>query len=371
MRTFVILSMSFLGTMSASPIYNIVAIPPPEGGNVGNISVAGLNNSGQVLEESFTASLNEVSIFLYSSATGVTNMEGNGPLAASSTIIASFNDLGQILLQSGMLYTPGSGFSNLVPIFSAADPGQALQFQAINDVGQVVTAAGTDDMTSGQILLYTPGQGVTTVASGASLRDLGGGYASLSNSGFVAYNTAGPGYTEIYSPGGQTTKAPCGVGFGYAVNNSGQVAGTYEALTPNGIEEYDPSLCTAAARIDLLANQTLYTEGSANAVNNLGAVIGSVDTNSSSQSLQTLPALFLDGQVYDLNSLIPANSGWQLSSAISINDSGQIAGMGVYNGVTEPFLMTPASQTPEPPTLLLTGCALVLLGSWRAKWTGR
>lgn len=48
------------------------------------------------------------------------------------------------------------------------------------------------------------------------------------------------------------------------------------------------------------------------------------------------------GTEVDLNNLIPRNSGWTLVEANAINDSGVIVGMGTYNGVTRPFILTPS-----------------------------
>jgi len=45
----------------------------------------------------------------------------------------------------------------------------------------------------------------------------------------------------------------------------------------------------------------------------------------------------------DLNTLIPANSGWVLSSASGVNVWGQIVGVGVRNGQTHGYLLTPAN----------------------------
>jgi probable HAF family extracellular repeat protein len=43
----------------------------------------------------------------------------------------------------------------------------------------------------------------------------------------------------------------------------------------------------------------------------------------------------------DLNSLIPVGSGWVLSIANGINDSGEIVGYGLIHGKTHGFLLTP------------------------------
>jgi probable HAF family extracellular repeat protein len=52
-------------------------------------------------------------------------------------------------------------------------------------------------------------------------------------------------------------------------------------------------------------------------------------------------ALWVGGQAVDLNTLIPANSGWQLTLATGINDHGQIVGQGTFNNSQRSFLLTP------------------------------
>jgi probable HAF family extracellular repeat protein len=55
--------------------------------------------------------------------------------------------------------------------------------------------------------------------------------------------------------------------------------------------------------------------------------------------------LWKHGQVIDLNSAIPANSGWILLFSESINDRGQIAGWGVNpTGEAHGFLLTPLEE---------------------------
>ncbi len=45
--------------------------------------------------------------------------------------------------------------------------------------------------------------------------------------------------------------------------------------------------------------------------------------------------------MHDLNTFLPANSGWELISAHAINNNGQIAGYGLHFGQERAFLMTP------------------------------
>lgn len=76
-------------------------------------------------------------------------------------------------------------------------------------------------------------------------------------------------------------------------------------------------------------------------VNNKGDAVGlTVDGT----SFNMRAVLFHDNTPLDLNTLIPADSGWYLQSASSINDAGQIVGWGSINGNTHAFLATPCDR---------------------------
>jgi hypothetical protein len=49
------------------------------------------------------------------------------------------------------------------------------------------------------------------------------------------------------------------------------------------------------------------------------------------------------GGMKDLNSLIPANSGWTLINANAINNVGQITGYGQKGAYNHAFLLTPVN----------------------------
>jgi hypothetical protein len=59
-----------------------------------------------------------------------------------------------------------------------------------------------------------------------------------------------------------------------------------------------------------------------------------------------------------VESLLPANSGWQLAFASAINDNGYIVGNGWIDGTVQGFLITP-----EPASLLLLLPGLAILAS--------
>lgn len=89
----------------------------------------------------------------------------------------------------------------------------------------------------------------------------------------------------------------------------------------------------------------------ASRINANGQIVGAVMLSDGA----TRRAVIWDysGRVKDLNSFVPANSGWVLVAANGINDKGEIVGEGIYNGVTSAFLLTPDPQVfPQffPPT---------------------
>lgn len=76
-------------------------------------------------------------------------------------------------------------------------------------------------------------------------------------------------------------------------------------------------------------------------INSAGEVVGDVD-----DARGGVRAFHFDGRVMrDLNTLIPAGSGWILTAAYAINDRGQIAGMGRLRGRGRAFLLTPERVT--------------------------
>jgi uncharacterized membrane protein len=91
--------------------------------------------------------------------------------------------------------------------------------------------------------------------------------------------------------------------------------------------------------------QDLGTLGGSNSIagsiNDNGTIVGQADSAATG-----LPDAFVDygmGLV-DLNSLIPSKSQshWDLVQALSINETGQIAGIGLLDGSAHAFLLTPA-----------------------------
>jgi uncharacterized membrane protein len=106
------------------------------------------------------------------------------------------------------------------------------------------------------------------------------------------------------------------------------------------------------------------TESAAFAVNNNDQIVGV------SYAGQSKATLWDGGDIAptDLTSLLPRNSGWQLTSAQAINDRGQIVGIGNFKGVAEPYLLTPAGNNAVPlPSPLLIGATTLPLAFFAAR----
>lgn len=80
--------------------------------------------------------------------------------------------------------------------------------------------------------------------------------------------------------------------------------------------------------------------------------------------------LFREGSMIDLNGVVPLGDGWELNAAYSINERGQIVGVGTHNGVRKPFMLDPTR-----PLLFVPGAGASILKSYdnivpRELWVG-
>ncbi len=132
------------------------------------------------------------------------------------------------------------------------------------------------------------------------------------------------------------------------INDLGQVVG----YAGNSIVDSDRAVIWNPGSLPVAIPSLEETESQAAAINNRGWIVGF--TRSSGQSRAFLHR---DGMTYDLNSLIPADSGWVLTLATDINDQGWIVGSGRGpDGRTQAFLLVPE---PSTVAMLLFACAAV------------
>jgi probable HAF family extracellular repeat protein len=120
-----------------------------------------------------------------------------------------------------------------------------------------------------------------------------------------------------------------------AINESGVIVGAAEKKT-NFPQTVLQALLWKNQTVTVLSAQ----RGSAADINNRGAVVGYAEKPGS--RYESYAFLYSKGHMIDLNTCLPPNSGWVLIAATAINDKGQIAGNGLYQGNRRAFLLTPS-----------------------------
>jgi probable HAF family extracellular repeat protein len=228
--------------------------------------------------------------------------------------------------------------------------GTSSEANGINDSGQVV---GWADTKSGQdAFLYSAGQ----------LQDLGGLPGAMASVATAINNVGGIGYSSVGngSGGGAITKnaflysqgkftdlgTPNGFSIAYAINNSGQIVGEWNGSGNNA----HAFLWNNGVMTDLgkLPGEAVSI---AESINDSGQVVGYATNAGTGGAVPVEPDhAFLDenGVMTDLNSLLPANSGWVLNTATSIDNSGEIVGMGTLNGAVHAYLVSVPGPAPTP-----------------------
>ena len=122
---------------------------------------------------------------------------------------------------------------------------------------------------------------------------------------------------------------------GVAINAAGQVVGYAELFGG------DPrAFLFARGKLKNLGTLPGGTQSFAYGIDDRGRVVGASDAKDS--PLRAF--IYSDGVMQDLNKLIPADSGWLLTEARGINESGQIVGYGFLAGERCAFLLTPVKN---------------------------
>lgn len=140
---------------------------------------------------------------------------------------------------------------------------------------------------------------------------------------------------------------------GYATNGSGE-GRAFRWTDTNGNGQVDGG--------ELIDLGTLGTTSAAYAVNAAGDVVGfSLVDESGTPTPHAF--LYQGGQMMDLADLIEPGTLWELEEARAINDAGQVAGVGMLDGVESAFLMTPAIGGDATLDRKVTGADLAALAT--------
>lgn len=130
------------------------------------------------------------------------------------------------------------------------------------------------------------------------------------------------------------------------INNAGVVVGNSLSSIDGTIHPFMWTSATGIHDLGAFGGTALLTVAACcHTLNDKGEVVGfyidSTGTNMSAFHWQ-------NGQMVDLNTLLPAGSPWYLVQACSINAAGQIAGLGVINGELHAYLATPVYGSGTP-----------------------
>ncbi len=343
----------------AAPTYSITDIGNPfDGANVSN--VAGINSSGQVVGSFWSSAGSRA--FIWSQSSGFTSVEVAGQ---SYSYGNGINDKGQIVGELGFRnsstgFVWDAGQTTLIP--------ESAWANGINNAGQVVVRSSSTptqqfarwDPVNGTIAPFPTPAAYTYNTSGWAIGNSGvvaGRQDSASFNNATIWSAANT-PTNLGTLGGPTAEAR-------AINDSGIVVG--ESHTANWYQTQTTHAfiwdATNGMRdLGSLGNGSSFAKD----VSNNGTVVG-VSMSMTGNAFMPTPEAFLwteQGGMQDLASLANlGGTGWQsLQTANGINESGQIVGMGIRDGQTHAFLLTPTAPIPEPETYAMMLAGLGLLG---------
>jgi len=334
--------------------YSVTLLPVPVNNADGSVASTAMGTSafGVVgYSETFSSDGdplgNTSQAILWQGANMITLPGPDGYLATARGINNSGDVIGTIQNVNVQYYMPVLWHDGQLQILDTAGLAAGVP-HSINDGGVAVGQIAAPTSNVGQAAMWQNGQ--LTVLSGFDMA------WAINNAGqvLVTNYTASP-MLDIWCNGTLTPIAsPTGVPLGGdALNNAGDVAGAFTMA--NGNE------CGAF----------LWKDGGATFLPNLpGDIVCTVDAINdtdlivgSSYGATPGATLWEGGQVYNLNDLIPQDSGWLLAEATAIDSFGRIVGDGVFDGQETAFLLTPVGTVPEPAslTLLALSCAALLV----------
>lgn len=232
----------------------------------------------------------------------------------------------------------------------------------INDNGQVVGYSGLNGASGRHAILWDQAHGLQDLTPGNPSEICEAD--SINNAGQIVGTRSSSVF--LYSGGVMTDISTATGIFFYPnkINDVGQIVG-FKGVASTAGNNFGNGVLWQNGQAVILGRLSGFGGSTLTDINNLGVSVGNVFNLNGAVITTQSAILCVQSQLIDLNTLIPANSGWQLTNASGINDSGQIVGQGVVNGQKHAYLLTPAALTlgVTPNTILggqnVTGCVLL------------
>lgn len=320
----------------------------------GTLQPSSINNAGIAVGSAGVSQVPTGAVAFYWTDSDMANgtLTSLTPLSgANGTEANHINDNGLVVGQSYKGNSIGSGSStavywtsaniqngNLVPTSIGWLPGDFASIAiADNNQGAIVGMSYTTSTTYQGFLwqngtmskLGTLGGGQVEPLS-INSSDMVTGKASVAGGAFHAFIWQNGVMTDLGTLAGGTTSV------GEAINDSGVVAGFATDSAGN-----DHAALWTNGQMTELPSLTGFTVSFANSENSKGWVVGEANNGTGEVAV-----LWANGAIYNLNSFLPANTGWILGDATSINDHGQVIGIGTDGGQLTGFELTlPTSLT--------------------------
>lgn len=337
--------------------YNVYALGT-FGVRSGSIAV-GINNTGQVAGQAGAVSpINQSNAHAFLVSNGAMHDLGTLGVYANPggnySYAAGINNNGQVVGNSNSrAFVYSDGAMNDLGIIGGAT--------GINNNGQVVGHAQTANYRP-HAFLYSNGVMTDLGTLGGwdsqaeAINDKGQvvGFSDKANGRTHAFLYSNGAMSDLGTlPGRSSSKAN-------DINNNGQVVG----ISEGNAFLYDNGVWSDLGNLGGSSSEAFD-------INNNGEVVGrSYSLNNASEEA----FLYRNGTMVNLNSLLPQNSGWQLTYATGINDLGQIVGRGRFDGLDLGYILSPETipvvvpplnippAVPIPAAVWLLGSGLIALG---------